>query len=253
MESIAIRYADALLAIAKEENNKIMFGFRGILGVVNDIIDEIIEKRPFKDLDDFEDFMNSDLSAEDSLTESNIDYLSEEEVSDTVEEDSTDQFPTVEETFGESEDISADNEEVSVEDESIAVEKNEPVVEEPVIEDTVSEEEEPVIDEPTVSEEEPVIEDTVIEEEEPVIEETSVEESEVEAPVEEEMTVSHPHEEPVKASTEDSSDDLKKDIKSVLLYMDQLLENLPEEKIVEFAKSDEFTTYKKLFSELGLA
>lgn len=35
-----------------EENNKIVFGFRGILGVGNDIIDEIIEKRPFKDLDD---------------------------------------------------------------------------------------------------------------------------------------------------------------------------------------------------------
>ena len=47
--------------------------------------------------------------------------------------------------------------------------------------------------------------------------------------------------------------DLKQDIKSVLLYMDQLLENLPEEKIVEFAKSDEFVTYKKLFSELGLS
>ena len=46
---------------------------------------------------------------------------------------------------------------------------------------------------------------------------------------------------------------LKKDIKSVLLYMDQLLENLPEEKIMEFAKSDEFVTYKKLFSDLGLS
>ena len=43
------------------------------------------------------------------------------------------------------------------------------------------------------------------------------------------------------------------EIKSVLLYMDQLLENLPEEKIMEFAKSEEFTTYKKLFSELGLS
>ena len=220
----------------------------------NDFMDSVTDSTEENEkVDDFEDFMNSDLSAEDSLTESNIDYLSEEEVSDTVEEDSIDQFPTVEETFGESEDNSADNEEVSVEDESIAEEKNEPVVEEPVIEDTISEEEEPVIQEPTVSEEEPVIEDTVIEEEEPVIEETSVEESEVEVPAEEEMTVSRPHEEPVKASTEDSSDDLKKDIKSVLLYMDQLLENLPEEKIVEFAKSDEFTTYKKLFSELGLA
>ena len=47
--------------------------------------------------------------------------------------------------------------------------------------------------------------------------------------------------------------DLKQDIKSVLLYMDQLLENLPEDKIVEFAKSDEFVTYKKLFNELGLS
>ena len=53
--------------------------------------------------------------------------------------------------------------------------------------------------------------------------------------------------------TADENAELKKDIKSVLLYMDQLLENLPEEKIVEFAKSDEFTTYKKLFSELGLS
>ena len=52
---------------------------------------------------------------------------------------------------------------------------------------------------------------------------------------------------------ENSNAELKKDIKSVLLYMDQLLENLPEEKIVEFAKSEEFTTYKKLFSELGLS
>lgn len=47
--------------------------------------------------------------------------------------------------------------------------------------------------------------------------------------------------------------DLKNDIRSVLLYMDQLLENLPEEKIVEFAKSEQFTTYKRLFNELGLS
>ena len=35
--------------------------------------------------------------------------------------------------------------------------------------------------------------------------------------------------------------------------MDQLLENLPDDKIEEFAKSNEFNTYKKLFSELGLS
>ena len=49
------------------------------------------------------------------------------------------------------------------------------------------------------------------------------------------------------------SAELKNDIRSVLLYMDQLLENLPEDKIVEFAKSEQFTTYKRLFSELGLS
>lgn len=45
---------------------------------------------------------------------------------------------------------------------------------------------------------------------------------------------------------------LQKEIKSVLSYMDQLLENLPEDKIAEFAQSEQFETYKKLFKELGL-
>jgi hypothetical protein len=34
--------------------------------------------------------------------------------------------------------------------------------------------------------------------------------------------------------------------------MDQLLESLPEDKIEEFAKSEYYETYKKLFEELGL-
>ena len=46
---------------------------------------------------------------------------------------------------------------------------------------------------------------------------------------------------------------MKQEIKSVLSYMDQLLENLPEDKITEFAQSEQFETYKKLFVELGLA
>ena len=53
--------------------------------------------------------------------------------------------------------------------------------------------------------------------------------------------------------SKDISDDLKTEIKSVLSYMDQLLENLPENKIAEFAQSEQFDTYKKLFKELGLA
>jgi len=46
---------------------------------------------------------------------------------------------------------------------------------------------------------------------------------------------------------------LKVELKTVLSYMDQLLEALPEDKIEEFARSDYFETYKKLFEELGLA
>ncbi|MEL3907612.1 MAG: hypothetical protein P1P64_01185 [Treponemataceae bacterium] len=47
--------------------------------------------------------------------------------------------------------------------------------------------------------------------------------------------------------------DMKEEIKSVLTYMDQLLESLPEEKIEEFAKSEYFETYKKLFEDLGIS
>lgn len=78
--------------------------------------------------------------------------------------------------------------------------------------------------------EEPEISDEVIPEETASADETSLETEEKQLP-----------------------DDLKNDVKSVLLYMDQLLENLPEDKIMEFAKSEQFSTYKKLFSELGLS
>jgi pilus assembly protein FimV len=46
--------------------------------------------------------------------------------------------------------------------------------------------------------------------------------------------------------------ELRPDIKSVLSYLDQLLESLPEEKIREFANSEYFGVYKKLFEDLGL-
>jgi hypothetical protein len=64
---------------------------------------------------------------------------------------------------------------------------------------------------------------------------------------------------PVQQSEENASsadsipEGMKEEIKSVLSYMDQLLESLPEEKITEFAQSEQFETYKKLFKELGLA
>ena len=77
--------------------------------------------------------------------------------------------------------------------------------------------------------------------EEPVIEETLIEE-----PIESNV-ISEP------APNGEIPGDLKQEIKSVLSYMDQLLENLPEEKISEFAQSEHFVTYKKLFQELGLS
>jgi hypothetical protein len=54
------------------------------------------------------------------------------------------------------------------------------------------------------------------------------------------------------AGSGEISGNLKQEIKSVLSYMDKLLEALPEKKIEEFAKSEYFDTYKKLFKELGL-
>jgi hypothetical protein len=54
------------------------------------------------------------------------------------------------------------------------------------------------------------------------------------------------------AETLDIPAGLKKELKTVLSYMDHLLESLPEDKIEEFAKSEYFDTYKKLFKELGL-
>ncbi len=46
---------------------------------------------------------------------------------------------------------------------------------------------------------------------------------------------------------------LRRDVASVLAYMDALLESLPEAKIAEFAQSEQFTLYKRVFKELGIA
>jgi hypothetical protein len=47
--------------------------------------------------------------------------------------------------------------------------------------------------------------------------------------------------------------EVSSDLKSVLSYMDELLEYLPEDKIEEFTASKYYPAYKKLFEELGLA
>ena len=142
---------------------------------------------------------------------------------------------------------------------------------------------------PVISESEETSEDdfldianTAIFDEEPVIEETSVdleqeEKSEeqvfdifdnadtTEAPsetisdeiiIEETMpSVSEESEVKITEKTENQkplSSDLMQDVKSLLVYMDQLLEDLPEEKIEEFANSDKFVLFKNVFEKLGL-
>ena len=67
------------------------------------------------------------------------------------------------------------------------------------------------------------------------------------------LALDEPTETTSAASVDTLPEDLKKDVKSVLEYMDNLLESLPDEKIKEFAKSEHFEVYKKLFTELGLA
>ena len=58
---------------------------------------------------------------------------------------------------------------------------------------------------------------------------------------------------PAKAEAKgDDTERLKSEIKGVLSYLDKLLESLPESKIEEFARSEHFETYKRLFDELGL-
>jgi hypothetical protein len=47
--------------------------------------------------------------------------------------------------------------------------------------------------------------------------------------------------------------DLKDEIKEVLKYMDELLESLPEDKIQEFARSEHFEVYKRIFEDLGIS
>lgn len=49
-----------------------------------------------------------------------------------------------------------------------------------------------------------------------------------------------------------NKNDLREDVREVLSYMDGLLESLPEEKMKEFARSEHFIKYKKLFSDLNL-
>ena len=214
-----------------------------------------------------EDDLEEDLPDEIEITKED-DILVESSSSDFMDsvQDTTDEHEP-EDTLDSPEDEIA-MEEAPVEDEAFSTVDN-------LFEDTTATEEPVVVEEEPVAEEEPVVVEEPAIEDETFVEEPAVEEEIEPTPLADDSNafidndfVSHEDdnneltdsnidylttEENNGDETVDENAELKKDIKSVLLYMDQLLENLPEEKIVEFAKSDEFTTYKKLFSELGLS
>jgi pilus assembly protein FimV len=68
----------------------------------------------------------------------------------------------------------------------------------------------------------------------------------------EEAAPAAPSASPAPAAGPAIPEDLREDIRTVLKYMDQLLEELPENKIQEFANSEYFVMYRKLFEDLGL-
>ena len=61
-----------------------------------------------------------------------------------------------------------------------------------------------------------------------------------------------PVETPATAGGADLEGQVREEVRSVLAYLDQLLDALPPEKVREFAQSKHFATYKKLFREFGL-
>lgn len=143
---------------------------------------------------------------------------------------SADQW-TAEVSSGTETEASAENEEV---DRSFVIEETPDIITEEETEHLQELEEEPV--EPILAEsygfETPDVKEDVLSENESV-------------PQSEEVAVEN--------QISEIPQDLKQDIKSVLVYMDQLLDSLPEEKIAEFARSEHFELYKKLFNELGLS
>lgn len=185
-----------------------------------DSVDENEEKLDVEILDENENVI------EDSTDEIENELSTEEaEVSDIIEieneEDESDESnePT-EDVFNSSQwdnDVTEPTEDNNAETESI-------------VEDEIPEE---------------IIEETENDIVEPIFENEQTEET-VDTPVECAENIAKPTSSSPTAKIQD-------DIKSVLVYMDQLLENLPEDKIEEFAKSEHFDTYKKLFNDLGIS
>ncbi|MGN0724259.1 MAG: hypothetical protein ACI4LT_09645 [Treponema sp.] len=225
------------------------------------------------------EIMSEEPSIQESLSDENVDYLSKNDEDITQEQDS---FVSEEDsgtlTLDELEDVSqgiSETEETEyLDDSSSDKTETEDIFEEnlsQVQDDTkevvdVQEEKgnpeilEQIQDEiPTVAS----ITEGLTEPEENVFEKTFGEESgsdfttpESSVNIEDAIEIENPEDNSLtqieETNDNELSKDIKNDVKSVLLYMDKLLESLPDEKIREFAASEQFETYKKLFDELGL-
>ena len=258
------------------------------IALSKDEMDNILNTADIAQADETENQEPENVSAENLFgsTEEAVDFSEEDVVSDddfSMEFESAGEEPALEEV-----DYTA----VTSEDElpeEISVPKTEDILVESsptdLLDTSENAETEPVLDEPEFSaetelaaepdellEEDPFglstedssITDTFIEEKMDYLSSSPVEEEVLpetaEEPVSEDGANALSDDAPAAVETESEeksgdslSDDLKSEIKSVLSYMDQLLENLPENKIAEFAQSEQFDTYKKLFKELGLA
>ena len=225
------------------------------------------------------EIMSEEPSIQESLSDENVDYLSKNDDDITQEQDS---FVSEEDsgtlTLDELEDVSqgiSETEETEyLDDSSSDKTETEDIFEENLYQDQDETKEvvdaqeekgnpeilEQIQDEiPTVAS----ITEGLTEPEENVFEKTFGEESgsdfttpESSVNIEDAIEIENPEDNSLtqieETNDNELSKDIKNDVKSVLLYMDKLLESLPDEKIREFAASEQFETYKKLFDELGL-
>lgn len=225
----------------------------------------VSEQDEFSASNPIDDFFNEDDSIDSALTSEKLDYIAadaKEETEIQSEQSDNEEFsdldlpsPTVDDitdnTLDELDENPNSLELPNTSEEIEITEIEEPVFEESSVEEPVIEEnsvEEPVIEE--TNNDDTVLEDSVIEATDFNNEISAGDDLQDESVFTEQLET-EPKKENV--SNEEIPSDLKQEIKSVLSYMDQLLENLPEDKISEFAQSEHFVTYKKLFQELGLS
>ena len=165
-----------------------------------------------------------DKEVDNSITEDNFEYLSEDPNSATPEDENIETGISEEPVRTVFNDWQNPNEDATSFDATETSNEEEPAIEEPILDDTS-------FDQPAS--------DSIVDlsQEEDAMEEIQEPSAATESA----------------GSISSIPEDMKQEIKSVLSYMDQLLESLPEDKIEEFARSEQFATYKKLFNELGLS